>query len=98
MDIGRYVFDQTMRHAKIDVVKIPIAFPTLFCKIMLSQHPDLIPAADLPMKRESPHTIRQKLFGDSHAPDLVGTFVSAPNTGYISKKEIIAALKAISTG
>ena len=36
MDIGRYVFDQTMRHAKTDAVKLPIAFPTLLCKIMLS--------------------------------------------------------------
>jgi len=48
------------------------------------------------MKREFPLTFHQKLFGDSHALDLVGTFVPAPNTGYMSKKEIITALKATS--
>jgi hypothetical protein len=53
MDIGRYVFDQTVKHAKSDAVKFPIAFPTLLCNIMLSQHPDLISAADMAMKRES---------------------------------------------
>ena len=39
MDLGRYVFDQTVMHAKTDAVKFPIAFPTLLCSIMLSQHP-----------------------------------------------------------
>jgi len=61
MYIGRYVFDQTVKHAKIDAVKFPIAFPTLLCNIMLSQHPGLITADDLPMKRESPLTIHQKI-------------------------------------
>lgn len=96
MDIGRYVFDQTMRHVKTDVVKLPIAFPTLLCKIILSQHPNIISAADLPMKRDSPLTFHQKLFGDSHAPDLVGTYVPTPNAGNTSEKEIIAGLKATS--
>jgi len=93
MDIGRYVFDQTMRHAKTDAAKFPIAFPTLLCNIMLSQHPYLISTVDLPMKRESPLTFHQKRFGDNHAPDLVGTSVPAPNTGFMSKEEIIVALK-----
>jgi hypothetical protein len=93
MDIGRYVFDQTMRHAKNDAVKLPIAFPTLLCKIILSQHPAIISAADLAMKRESPLTFHQKLFKAHHAPDLVGTSASAPNTGIMTKEEIIAALK-----
>jgi len=96
MDIGRYVFDQTMRHAKSDGVKFPITFPTLLCKIILSQHPDIVSAADLPMKRDSPLTFLQKLFGDSHAPDLVGTSVPTSNAGNMSEKEIIAGLKAIS--
>jgi hypothetical protein len=67
MDIGRYVFDQILKHAKTDAVKLPIAFPTLLRNIMLSQHPGLITAADLPMKRESTLTIHQKIFGDNHA-------------------------------
>lgn len=35
MDFGRYIFDQTMRHAKTDVVRLPIAFPSLLCSIIL---------------------------------------------------------------
>jgi hypothetical protein len=93
MDIGRYVFDQTMRHAKTDVVKLRIAFPTLLCKIILSQHPNIISAVDMPMKRESPLTFHQKLFRDHHAPDLVGTSAPAPDTGFMTKEKIIAALK-----
>ena len=54
MDYGRYIFDQTVKHAKTDVIKLPIAFPTLLCNIMLDQHPGLITIADLPKKRESP--------------------------------------------
>jgi len=36
------------------------------------------------------------LFGDSHAPDLVGTFVPTSNAGNMLEKEIIAGLKATS--
>jgi hypothetical protein len=93
MDIGRYVFEQTVKHAKTDAVRFPIDFPTLLCNIMLSQHPGLISADHMPMKRESPLTFHQKLFGDNHAPDLVGTSASIPSTGIMTKEEIIAALK-----
>jgi len=93
MDFGRYVFDQTMKHAKTDVVKFPIAFPTLLCNIMLRQHPGLITADDLPMKRESSLTIHQKLFGKNHVVDLVGTSVPIHNSYYMSKEEIITSLK-----
>jgi len=79
--------------AKTDAVKFPIAFPTLLCNIMLSQHPGLITADDLPMKRESPLTIHQKLFGENHDVDLVGTSVPIPNTSFMSKEEIITAFK-----
>jgi len=69
-----------MKHGKTDAVKFPIAFPTLLCNIMLSQHPGLITADDLPMKRDSPLTIHQKLFSENHDVDLVGTSVPIPNT------------------
>jgi len=95
MDIGRYVFDQTVKHSKTDAVKFPIAFPTLLCNIMLSQHPGLITTDDLPMKRESPLTIHHKLFGENYAANLVGTSVPIPNTDYMSKEEIITTLKDI---
>jgi len=93
MDFGRYIFDQTVKHAKTDVVRLPIAFPTLLCSIMLDQHPGLITADDLPKKRESHLTIHHKLFGDNHVSDLVGTSGSTPVAGLMTKEEIIVALK-----
>jgi len=42
---------------------------------------------------ESPLTIQQKLFGDNHVPDLVGTSTPTPATGLMTKEEIIDALK-----
>jgi hypothetical protein len=38
MNIEKYVFDQTVKHAKTDAVKFHVAFPTLLCGIMLEQH------------------------------------------------------------
>jgi len=93
LDFGRYIFDQTVKHAKTDAVRLPIAFPTLLCNIMLEQHPGLIIAANLPKKRESPLTIHQKLFGDNHAADLVGTSGTTPVSGLMTKEEIIVTLK-----
>jgi hypothetical protein len=93
MDFGRYIFDQTVRHAKTDAVRFPIAFPSLLCSIILDQHPGLVTTSDLPKKRDSPLTIHQKLFGDNHAPDLGGTSTSNPAAETMTKKEIIVALK-----
>ncbi|XP_024633419.1 uncharacterized protein [Medicago truncatula] len=104
MNFGRYIFDQTIRHAKTDAVRLPIAFPSLLCSIILDQHPGLVTkiailttllvtASDLPKKRDSPLTIHQKLFGDNHVPYLVGTFVPTSAIGFVTKEEIITALK-----
>jgi len=93
MNIGQYVFEQTVKHAKTDVVKCPIAFPTLLCVIMLEQHPSLITAVDIPKKRDSPLTLHPKLFSDNHVPDIVGTSESILVAGTMTKEEIIAALK-----
>jgi len=60
---------------------------------MLDQHPGLIAAADLPKKRESPLPIHNKLFGENHVPDLVGTYGSVPVAGMMTKQEIVTALK-----
>jgi len=73
MNIGKYVFEQIVKHAKTNVVKCPIAFPTLICGIMLDQHPSLIIAADIPDKRESPLTLHPKFFSANHVPNIVGT-------------------------
>jgi hypothetical protein len=48
------------------------------------------------MKRDQPLTFHQKLFGDGHAPDLVGTYVPPPVSETLTDNEIIANLKATS--
>ena len=71
MNIGKYVFEQIVKHAKIDVVKCPIAFSTLLCGLMLDQHPSLVNATGIPEKGESPLTLHPKLFSVNHVPDIV---------------------------
>jgi hypothetical protein len=93
MDFGTYIFEQTVKHAKTDAVKCPIAFPTLLCGIMLEQHPSLITAADVPEKREPPLTLHPELFSADHVPDIVGTSGTAPPAGLMTKQEIVKALK-----
>jgi hypothetical protein len=90
MNIGKYVFEQTAKHAKTDAVNFPIAFPTLLCNIMIKQHPSLITAADVSEKREPPLTLHPKLFSADHVLDLVGTSGSAPAAGSMTNQEIIA--------
>jgi len=93
MDFGVYIFEQTVKHAKIDAVKFPIAFPSLLCSIILDQHPNIKTVKDIPNKRESPLTLHQKLFGANHVPDIVGTSENVPVAGLMTKQEIVAALK-----
>jgi hypothetical protein len=93
MNIGQYIFEQTVKHAKTDVVRCPIAFPTLLCGVMLEQHLGLITAVDVSEKREPPLTLHPKLFKADHVSDLVATSGSAPAVGTMTKQEIIAALK-----
>ena len=93
MNIGQYVFEQTVKHAKTDAEKCPIAFPTLLCGIMLDQHPSLITAIGNPEKRESPVTLHPKLFSANQIPDIVGTSRSVPTAGTTTKEQIGAALK-----
>ena len=86
------LFYQTLKHAKTDAIKFPVAFPTLLCIIMLDRHLGLIIIADLPKKRESPLTIHHKIFGESHVPDIVGTSRTVPTAELMTKQEIMAAL------
>jgi len=95
MDFGAYIFKQTMKHAKTDVVRVPIAFPTLLCSIILDQHPNIKTASDVPKKREPPLTLHSKLFSTNHVPDIVGKSEVAPAAGMMTKQEIVAALKDI---
>ncbi|XP_058768704.1 uncharacterized protein LOC131642477 [Vicia villosa] len=45
-DYGTYIFDQTMRHAGTSATKLPIAFPSLICGIILKQYPGILKAKD----------------------------------------------------
>jgi hypothetical protein len=93
MDYGAYIFEQTVRHAKTMVVKLLIAFVTLLCGIILDQQPSIKTDANVPKKRESPLTLHYKLFGKHHVPDIVGTSGAAAAASFMSRKEIVAALR-----
>ncbi|KAH1188145.1 hypothetical protein GmHk_U059978 [Glycine max] len=72
-NFGNYIFDQTVKHSESFAVKLPIAFPTVLCGIMLSQHPNILNYTDSVMKRESPLSLHYKLFEGTHVPDIVST-------------------------
>jgi len=86
MDFGAYIFEQTMKHAKIDAVKFPIAFPTLLCSIILDQHPNIKIVKDVPNMRECPLTLHHNLFGANHAPNIVGTSGTNPVVGIMQNR------------
>ncbi|CAJ2667740.1 unnamed protein product [Trifolium pratense] len=90
-DYGTFIFDQTIKHIRSTAVKMPIAFPSLLCGIILAQYPDIKVVTDTPKKRESSFTFHHKLFGNHHVADNVGT--SAAGAGVMTKREIIAGLK-----
>ncbi|PNX66929.1 envelope-like protein, partial [Trifolium pratense] len=82
--------DNDVVSAEITAVKMPIAFPSLLCGIILDQYSDIKVVTDTPKKRESGFTFHHKLFGNHHVADNVGT--SAAGAGIMTKKEIIAGL------
>ncbi|KAH1193584.1 hypothetical protein GmHk_19G054597 [Glycine max] len=88
-NFGNYIFDQTVKHSESFAVKLPIAFPTVLCGIMLSQHPNILNYTDSVMKRESPLSLHYKLFEGTHVPDIVSTSGKAA----VSKDALIAELK-----
>ncbi|KAL5141527.1 hypothetical protein HKD37_09G024856 [Glycine soja] len=92
-NFGNYIFDQTVKHSESFAVKLPIAFPTVLCGIMLSQHPNILNYTDSVMKRESPLSLHYKLFEGTHVPDIVSTSGKAAASGVVSKDALIAELK-----
>ncbi|KAH1210289.1 hypothetical protein GmHk_15G044640 [Glycine max] len=74
-------------------VKLPIAFPTVLCGIMLSQHPNILNYTDSVKKRESALSLHYKLFEGTHVPDIVSTSGKAAASGAVSKDALIAELK-----
>ncbi|KAL5193678.1 hypothetical protein HKD37_20G055860 [Glycine soja] len=92
-NFGNYIFDQTVKHSESFAVKLPIAFPTVLCGIMLSQHPNMLNYTDSVMKRETPLSLHYKLFEGTHVPDIVSTSGKAAASGAVSKDALIAELK-----
>ncbi|KAI5387844.1 hypothetical protein KIW84_073801 [Lathyrus oleraceus] len=72
-DYGRFMFEQIVRHASTNAVKLPIAFTSIICGIILSQQPGILNTSDIPSRRKPPLSIHYKLFEDSHVNDIVMT-------------------------
>ncbi|XP_058776856.1 uncharacterized protein LOC131651206 [Vicia villosa] len=72
-DYGTYIFDQTMRHVGTSATKLPIAFPSLICGIILKQHPGILKSKDSVCKRESALSFHYKLLQRSDDMTSAGT-------------------------
>ncbi|KAK2448430.1 hypothetical protein QL285_007694 [Trifolium repens] len=92
-----HIFDETVQHAKSWTIRMPIAFPSLICSIILAQHPSILTADDEVSKRESPLDFHPRLFEGTHAADIevTGPSAAAPiGSGSMSRKEMIASLES----
>ncbi|XP_058760522.1 uncharacterized protein LOC131633859 [Vicia villosa] len=89
-DYGTYIFDQTMRHVGTSATKLPIAFPSLICGIILKQHPGILKSKDSVCKRESALSFHYKLLQRSDDKTSAGT--SQPSKS-VNKALLIAELK-----
>ncbi|KAK2388742.1 hypothetical protein QL285_062388 [Trifolium repens] len=95
-DYGAHIFEETVQHAKSWAVRMPIAFPSLICSIIIAQHPSILTADDEVSKRESPLDFHPTLFEGKHAADIVfaspSAMAAAPPS--MNRKEMIASLEA----
>ncbi|KAK2357389.1 hypothetical protein QL285_094660 [Trifolium repens] len=101
---GAHIFDETVQHGKSWAVRMPIAYPSLICGIILAQHPTILTADDEVSKRESPLDFHPKLFEGKDAADIefsgpssvVGAGPSGVTAGpgSMNRKEMIASLEA----
>ncbi|XP_058742603.1 uncharacterized protein LOC131615119 [Vicia villosa] len=89
-DYGTYIFDQTMRHVGTSATKLPIAFPSLICGIILKRHPEILKSKDSVCKRESALSFHYKLLQRSDDKTSAGT--SQPSKS-VNKALLIAELK-----
>ncbi|XP_050877048.1 uncharacterized protein LOC127080797 [Lathyrus oleraceus] len=89
-DYARFMFEQVIKHASNNAVKLPIAFPSMICGIILSQHPGILSSNDLPSRRKPALLVHYKLFEGSHVEDIVMTSIMKKPA---SKFRTIAELK-----
>ncbi|XP_050909597.1 uncharacterized protein LOC127123421 [Lathyrus oleraceus] len=72
-DYGRFMFEQIIKHASTNTVKLPIAFPSMICGIILNQYPGILCFNDLPSRRKHALSVHYKLFEGSHVEDIIMT-------------------------
>ncbi|XP_050895490.1 uncharacterized protein LOC127102120 [Lathyrus oleraceus] len=89
-DYGRFMFDQIIKHATTNAVKLPIAFPFMICGIILNQHPGILCSNDLPSRIKPALSVHYKLFEGNHVEEIVMTSAMKRPT---SKVGAIAELK-----
>ncbi|XP_058761736.1 uncharacterized protein LOC131635145 [Vicia villosa] len=89
-DYGTYMFDQIMRHVGTSTTKLPIAFPSLICGIILKQYPGILKAKDSVCKRESALSFHYKLLQRSDDITSAGTSQTSKS---VNKSSLIAELK-----
>ncbi|XP_058768953.1 uncharacterized protein LOC131642754 [Vicia villosa] len=89
-DYGTYIFDQTMRHVGTSATKLPIAFPSLICGIILKKHPGILKSKDSVCKRESALSFHYKLL--QRSDDMTSAGTSQPSKS-VNKALLIAELK-----
>lgn len=99
LDFGAYVYEKTLKHAQTYDVNLPIAFTTIICGVILSQHSGILVSTDVVSKRESPLSLHYKLFGGKHVTKIVmtsdrGATSSTSNAGILSElKEMSKTLE-----
>ncbi|XP_058747005.1 uncharacterized protein LOC131619994 [Vicia villosa] len=89
-DYGTYIFDQIMKHVGTSATKMPIAFPSLICGIILNQYPGILKAKDFVCKRESALSFHYKLLQRSDDMTSAGTSQTSKS---VSKSSLIAELR-----
>ncbi|CAJ2638250.1 unnamed protein product [Trifolium pratense] len=94
-DYGTHIFNATILHGSSTTVKMPIAFPTLICDIILSQHPDICTKSDVPVPRPSALTMDFRLLEGKHAADIAVASLKKPAAG-MTKRQMIANLRDVS--
>jgi hypothetical protein len=73
--------------------QMPIAFPSINCGVILSQHSGILVSVDVVSKRESHISLHYKLFAGKHVADVVMTSEATSST---SKACILVELKEVS--
>ncbi|MCI20232.1 envelope-like protein [Trifolium medium] len=74
---------------------MPIAFPTLLCGIILSQHLGILVKDDIPCKRKSTLSLDYRLFEGAHSANIATPSVQQ-SSATLTRKQMIADLKDVS--